>query len=72
MSECTFPACDCPRYNSRQAAEKLGVHVCTLHRWRKQCQGPHYVQYTKKVVRYSKCALDTFVNCSTGHIEDEE
>ena len=48
----------------KPAAEILGVSVKTLQRWRLTGQGPTFVKYEQKLVRYPQSALDEYLNRS--------
>jgi hypothetical protein len=66
-----------PKYLSpTQAAELLSVSPRTLEKWRTSGTGPRYIALTKRTIRYSLDALDTFVQArscaSTSHAVAEE
>lgn len=49
-------------FNTEEAAEFLCLSPRTLKNWRSIGNGPQFVKLTPKAVRYSKKALDAFIN----------
>ena len=52
------------KHPERAAAEILGVSVKTLQRWRLTGQGPAFVKYENKLIRYPQSALDEYLGRS--------
>lgn len=48
--------------SSKEAAEFLGVRNETMFRWRKDGDGPRYMQPTPRVIRYRKEDLLAFLD----------
>ena len=44
-----------------EAAERLGVTVKTLERWRGTGEGPQFVRCSSKSIRYREQDLDAFI-----------
>jgi len=47
--------------NEREAAERLGLAVATLRRWRWAGRGPRFLKIGATAVRYSLEELDAFL-----------
>lgn len=47
--------------NQESAAERLGVSVRTLEKWRSTGDGPQYVKMSR-LVRYKTSDIDSFIN----------
>jgi len=52
------------KHSERAAAEILGISVKTLQRWRRTGQGPAFVKYEKRLIRYPQSALDEYLGRS--------
>jgi predicted site-specific integrase-resolvase len=53
-----------PLLTAPQAAERLGVPVSVLERWRGSGEGPAYIKLSGKYVRYQDEDLEAFVEAN--------
>lgn len=51
-----------PLLTPQVMADRLGVSVKTLERWRLQGEGPPFVRVSRKVIRYRASDLAVFIN----------
>ncbi len=50
-----------PLLDPQAVAVRLGVSPKTLERWRATGEGPRFVRVSRKVVRYRRVDLETFI-----------
>lgn len=62
---CAFPTLlglgQDPLLPPKALAERLGVSVKTLERWRLHGEGPPFVRVSRKVIRYRASDVDAFI-----------
>lgn len=57
---------------TEDAAEKLGVHITTLYRWRRDDYGPRSKRHGRRRYRYEIAELDRWLDLEAAPIRNTE
>jgi excisionase family DNA binding protein len=55
-----------PYYSPESAAQYLDIPLSTITDWRQKGVGPRFLRIGRRLVRYTKADLDTFMASSAG------